>query len=81
MALTTVLGQMIRSPTKREKNFIPRIFVLRLIVVIKSIFIIFRKRRLSTKLIFVKPMLLEGLRKRLNRTLNKIGLRMRIRFF
>ena len=80
MTLKTILSQMISSPTNKAKNFIPRIFILRLIVVIKSIVLIFRKGRLSTKFIFVKPMPFEGLRERFARALNKIGLRVRIRF-
>jgi len=81
MVLKTILGQMISSTTNKAENFIPQILILRLIVVIKNIVLIFRKRRLSTKLIFVKPMLLEGLREKLTRALNKIGLRMRNQIF
>ena len=80
MALKTIIDQMISSPTNKTKNFIPQIFIFRFIV-IKSIVLIFRKRRLSTKFIFVKPIPFEGLRERFTRALNKIGLRVRIRFF
>jgi len=45
MALKTILGQMISSPTNKAKNFIPQIFILRLIVVIKRIVLIFRKKK------------------------------------
>ena len=80
MTLKTILGQMINLPTNKAKNFISQIFILRLIVFIKSIVLIFRKRRFSSTFIFVKPMLFEGLRERFTIALNKICLRVRIRF-
>ena len=82
VALKTIHGQMISLPTNKAKNFnsFPKLLFLGLLLLLKTMFLFLEKKRLSTKLIFVKPMLLEGLRKRLARALNKIGLRMRIGF-
>jgi len=63
MALKIVLGQMISLPINKPKKFIPQICILRLIVVIKSIVIIFRKEGFLLDLFLSNPCSLKDLEK------------------
>ena len=74
------LAKWLACPQTKQKTSFPRFVSLGLLLLLKALFLFLEKKRLSPKLILVKPMLLERLRERLTRALNKIGLRMRIGF-